>query len=80
MTHIEFLELHASYASAATAYRCEMEKTATMLKECAPDPLSFKQRFGLMSQGIAESEAHLSYLGAKSILIDAARLGYGFSN
>ena len=80
MTHMEFLELHASYASAARAYYCEMDKTARMLEECTPDPLSFKDRFGLMSQAIAESEAHLIYLGAKGLLFNAARIGYASSN
>jgi hypothetical protein len=80
MNHKEFLELHASCATAMRAYFVEMEKTATMLAECTPEPLSFKERFDLMSQGIVENEAHLTYLGAKSLLFSAARSGYGFSN
>ncbi len=79
MTHIDFLELHTSCTTAMRAYVVEMEKTTTMLAECTPAPLGFKTRFDLMSQGIVENDAHLTYLGAKSLLSDAARLGYGFS-
>ena len=78
MTHMEFLEMHASCATAMRAYFVEMEKTATMLAQCTPEPLSFKERFDLVSQGIVENDAHLTYLGAKGLLFSAVRLGYGF--
>ena len=42
--------------------------------------LGDRETYELMSQGIAESDAHLTYLGAKSLLYSAARLGYGFSS
>jgi hypothetical protein len=80
MNHTGFLELHANYAAAMRAYFSEMEKTARMLEECTAEPLSFKDRFGLISQAIIESDAHLTFLGAKSLLFNAARLGYGVSN
>jgi len=80
MTHMEFLELYASCATAMRAYTVEMEKTATMLAECTLEPLSFKERFDLMSQGIVENQAYLTYVGAQSLLFNAARLGYEFSN
>jgi len=51
-----------------------------MLAECAEDPLPLKKRLTLVSQGIIEHEAHLTYLGARSALLNAARLGYGFPN
>ena len=51
-----------------------------MLAECTEEPLPLKKRLTLTSQGIIEHEAHLTYLGAKSLLLNAARLGYGFSN
>jgi hypothetical protein len=77
---MEFLEVHTSCTTAMRAYLVEMEKTATMLVECTPEPLSFKERFDLMSQGIVENDAHLTYLGAKSLLFNTARSGHGFSN
>jgi hypothetical protein len=80
MDHMEFLELHTSCVTAMRAYFVEMEKTATMLAGCTPEPLSFRERFDLMSQGIVENDAHLNYLGAKRLLFNAARLGCGFSN
>jgi len=51
-----------------------------MLAECTAEPLPLERRLTLLSQGIIEHEAHLTYLGSKSVLLDAARLGYGFSN
>ena len=80
MNHTGFLEMHANYATAMRTYFSEMEKTAMMLKECTAEPLSFKDRFGLISQAIIENDAHLTFLAAKSLLFSAARLGFGFSN
>jgi hypothetical protein len=68
MTHMEFLELHTSCVTAMRAYVVQMEKTSTMLAECTPEPLSFKERVDLMSQGIVENDAHLNYLRAKKLL------------
>ena len=62
------------------SYFVEVEKSSTMLAECTEKALRLKKRLTLTSQGIIEHEAHLTYLGAKSLLLNAARLGYGFSN
>jgi hypothetical protein len=80
MTRSEFMELHANSARALQAYFAEAEKTSNMLAGCAAEPLNFIERFRLMSQGIVENEAHLTYLGARNFLFEAARLGYGCSN
>jgi hypothetical protein len=47
-----------------------------MLAECTAEPLTLRERFKLMSQGIVEKDAHLAYLGARSLLLSAAQLGY----
>jgi hypothetical protein len=74
------MEMHASCVTALGTYIVEAEKTTQMLVECTVEPLTFTERFKLLSQGIAENAAHLTYLGTKSLLYRAARLGYGFSN
>jgi hypothetical protein len=80
MSRAEFMEMHENCVTALGAYFIEAEKSTQMLAECSADPLTFKERFHLMSQGIAENDAHLTYLGTKSLLYKAALLGYGFSN
>jgi len=80
MNRSEFMEMHANCVTAMRTYFVQVEKTAAMLAECTAEPLTFRERFRLMSQGIVENDAHLTYLGAKSLLLTAARLGYGFSN
>ena len=80
MKRTEFMEMHANCVTALGTYFVEAEKTTQMLAECTSEPLTFTDRFNLMSQGIAESDAHLTYLGTKGLLYRAARLGYGFSN
>ena len=80
MNREEFIEIHDSCVAALAAYFVEAEKSTRMLGECTVKPLTFKKRFKLMSQGLAEKEAHLTYLGAKSVLYKAARLGYGNTN
>ena len=62
------------------AYFIEVEKTSAMLAECTEGPLPLEKRLMLTSQGVIEQEAHLTYLGAKNLLLNAARLGYGHSN
>jgi hypothetical protein len=79
MNRSEFMELHANSARALRAFD-EAEKTSSMLAGCTADPLTFMERFRLMSQGVVENDAHLTYLGARSFLFEAARLGYGCSN
>jgi hypothetical protein len=62
------------------SYFIEVEKSSTMLSECTAKPMPLKKRLKLTAQGIIEHAAHLTYLGAKSLLLDAARLGYDFSS
>ena len=76
MNQTEFMEMHESCVSALGTYFAEAEKTTQMLAECTAEPLSFSERFKLISQGIVENDAHLTYLGTKSLLFNAARLGY----
>jgi hypothetical protein len=71
------MELHAAYVALIRSYFVEIEKSSTMLAECTAEPLSLEKRLALTSQGIVEQEVHLRYLGAKSLLLNAARLGYG---
>jgi hypothetical protein len=80
VNHKEFLDLHASCVTSMRSYFVEVEKSSTMLAECTAKPLPLKKRLMLTSQGIIEHAAHLTYLGAKSLLLNAARLGYGFPN
>jgi len=80
MNHAEFMVLHADSVMLMRSYFVEAEKLSTMLAECTAKPLPLKQRLRLTSQGIIEHDAHLTYLGAKSLLLNTARFGYGFSN
>jgi len=80
MHRAEFMEMRANCVAAMRAYFVQVEKTSTMLAECATEPLSFRARFKLMSQGIAENDALLAYLGTRSLLFSAARSGYTSSN
>jgi hypothetical protein len=61
------------------SYLAEVEKSSRMLAECTAEPLPLKKRLALTSQGVIEHEAHLRYLDAKSLLLNAARLGYRFT-
>jgi hypothetical protein len=76
MNRTEFMEMHASCVTALGTYFAEAERTTQMLAECTVEPLSFSERFKLMSQEVVENDAHLTYLGTKSLLFNAARLGY----
>lgn len=80
MIHAEFMEMHANCITAMRTYFVQIEKTSTMLAECTAEPLTFRERFKLMSQGIVESDAHLAYLSTRSRLLSAALLGYASSN
>jgi hypothetical protein len=80
MDHTEFMDLHGDSVKLMRSYFGEAEKLSTMLAECTAKPLPLKKRLMLASQGIVEHTAHLEYLGAKSLLLNAARLGYGFPN
>jgi len=80
MTQKEFTQLHGECDAARLGYIAETEITARMLAACLPDPLSFQRRLALATQGIAENEAHLIYMGMRNLLLEAARFGYGHSN
>lgn len=74
------MDLHASSVKLMQSYFVEVEKSSAMLAECTAKPLTLKKRLRLTSQGVIEHAAHLTYLSAKSLLVSAARLGYGFSS
>ena len=78
MNDTEFMELHAGSVALMRSYFAEVEKSSAMLAECAAEPLPLKKRLALTSQGISEHKAHMRYLDAKSLLLNAARLGYRF--
>jgi hypothetical protein len=80
MSHREFLDLHASSEKLMQSYFVEVKKSSSMLAECTSRPMPLKRRLMLASQGVVEHTAHLTYLSAKSLLLSAARLGYGFSH
>ncbi len=80
MNHREFMDLHASSEKLMQSYFVEVEKSSAMLAECTAKPLPLKRRLMLASQGVVEHTAHSAYLGAKSLLLSAARLGYSFSH
>lgn len=77
MSRSEFMEMHEDCVAAMRVYFFQAEKMSAMLAECSAEPMTFRERSKLMSQGIAENDAHLTYLGSKSLLFNAARLGYG---
>jgi hypothetical protein len=79
VNHTEFKELHAASVALMRSYLAEVEKSSAMLAECTAEPLPLKKRLALTSQGVIEQEAHLRYLDAKSLLLNAARLGYRFT-
>jgi hypothetical protein len=79
VNHTEFMELHAASVALMRSYFAEVEKSSTMLAECSAEPLPLRKRLALTSQGVIEHEAHLRYLNAKSLLLNAARLGYRFT-
>jgi hypothetical protein len=58
-------------------YFREAQRTSVLLGRCTSAPLSFEERFALLSQEILEREAFLMYLDAKRFLHNAARVGYG---
>ncbi len=80
MDQAEFLMLHAECSRARLHYFGETEITSTMLAKCTVQPLTFEERLALAAQGIVENHAHLTYLGLRDLLLDAARLGYESSN
>jgi hypothetical protein len=80
MNHAAFISLHANCINAMRAFFVEVERTTAMLAQCTAEPLPLTDRMSLLSQEVIENEAHMKYVAAKSLLHEAARLGYGFSN
>jgi hypothetical protein len=78
VNHAEFMKLHAASVALMRSYFVEVEKSSKMLAECTAKPLPLKKRLALNSQAIIEHKAHMRYLDAKSLLLNAARVGYGF--
>jgi len=58
------------------SYFAAAEKTSAMLNNCTSTPLPFLKRFAILRQEIAEKDARHLYAAAKTLLHDAARLGY----
>jgi hypothetical protein len=73
----EFVALHAECIAVTEAYVREAQKTSMMLGNCSQEPLTFRERFALLSQEILEKDAFLMYLAAKRSLYSTALLGYG---
>jgi hypothetical protein len=80
VNHREFMDLHSACVKSMRSYFVEVEKSLEMLAECTAKPMPLRKRLRLTSQGIIEQTAHLTYLSAKSLLLSAAELGYGYSN
>jgi len=80
MNCAEFTEMHANCVTAMRTYFVQVEKTSAMLADCTAEPLTFRERFRIMSQGIVENDAYLAYLGTRSLLLRAVQLGYASSN
>ena len=75
MTHEEFRELHAQCVTAMRGYVVEAEKSCVLLGQYTAEPLSDAERLTLVSQEVAEKEAHSTYLSTKRRLFDVALLG-----
>jgi hypothetical protein len=80
MDDLEFRALHAASEVLMQSYFDEVRKSSDMLAECTAEPLPIEKRLTLLSQGIIEHEAHVTYVSSKGVLLDAALLGYGLSN
>jgi hypothetical protein len=72
----QFSELHTSSVKLMQSYFAAAEKTSAMLNNCTSTPLPFLKRFAILRQEIAEKDARHLYAAAKTLLHDAARLGY----
>jgi hypothetical protein len=75
MNHTEFVDLHAASEKLMRSYFVEVEKSSTMIADCTEKPPSLQNRLKLMSQGVIEHEAHVTYMDTKSLLLDAVRVG-----
>jgi hypothetical protein len=80
MNQAQLLDMHAEYVTAMRMYFVEVDKTCTMLAQCGAEPMTFIERFNIMSQAIVENDAHMAYLGTRSLLLRTAQLGYISAN
>ena len=80
MNNAAFISLHANCINAMRASFVEAERTCAMLAQCTAEPLPLTDRLTLLSQEIIENESHMKYVAAKSLLHEAALLGYRFSS
>jgi hypothetical protein len=73
----EFVALHAECIAVTEAYIREAQKTSMLLCKCSQEPLTFSERYVLLSQEILEQDAFIVYLAAKQFLHRTALVGYG---
>ena len=76
MNDAEFMASLAECTTATETYLREADKTSVMLGKCSHQPLTFEERFALLSQEIMERDAFRLYVAAKSFLHRVALLGY----
>jgi hypothetical protein len=76
VNQLEFDALHSECIMVTEAYVREARKTSLMLGRCMQGPLTFRERFALLSQEILEKDACAVYLAAKRLLHSTALLGY----
>lgn len=80
MDQTKFNELHRSCVVAFQEYATSAELTASMLANCTPEPPPLTDRLRLLVQESNEVRMHNLYLEVKSVLHEAARLGYHYSD
>lgn len=80
MNETEFTKLHASSVTAFQIYVAEAQKTSVLLASCTPGPLPFIKRLKVAIQENAEHATYVLYMDTKTLLHDAARLGYAFAD
>jgi hypothetical protein len=77
VNQLEFDALHSECIMVTETYIREARRTSMMLGRCSQGPLTFRERFALLSQEILEKDACIVYLAAKRRLHSTALLGYG---
>jgi hypothetical protein len=75
-----FNELHTRCVTALREYVASAEVTTNMLANCTPEPMSLGDRLDLLTQEVAEKDAHFVYTNLKRIIHHAARLGFHYSS
>ena len=79
MDQNEFNELHSRCVRAFKEYADQAEVTASMLANCTAEPMPLRERLKIALQERIENTSHSLYLSAKSLLHEAARLGFAFT-